>query len=335
MLPAILGLSGEILRNRERDFFLESQPAGFILFARNCSGKEQLRRLTDSLREVVGRDDVPILIDQEGGRVARLKPPEWPEFPAAWRFAELYRKAPISAIEAARVNALAIAVTLAEVGINVDCAPLLDVRREGGHDVIGDRAFGDEPMQVAALGRATLDGLEAGGVCGVVKHMPGHGRAGADSHVELPVVDASEEELADDLAPFRALCNAPMAMTAHVLFNAWDADRCATVSPIVIEEVIRKRIGFNGLLMSDDLAMEALSGTLAERAVAALDAGCDVVLHGSGKLDENEAIVGALGGIDAPAFERLDRAMARIADKASTQSRETLVSKRDALLAYA
>jgi len=335
MLPVILGLSGEILRNRERDFFREARPAGFILFARNCSGRDQLRRLTDSLREVAGREDVPILIDQEGGRVARLGPPEWPEFPAAWRFAELYQRAPISAIEATRVNAMALAVTLAEVGINVDCAPLLDLRREGAHDVIGDRALGDEPMQVAALGKAMLDGLEAGGVCGVVKHMPGHGRAGVDSHVELPTVDVGEDELADDLAPFRALRDALMAMTAHVLFTAWDADRCASVSPIVIGDVIRKQIGFNGLLMSDDLAMEALSGTLPERAVSAIAAGCDVVLFGSGSLDENEAVAGALGAIDEAARERLDRAMARIADKASTQSRETLTAKRDALLAYA
>ena len=335
MLPAILGLSGEILRNRERDFFFEAQPAGFILFSRNCTGREQLRRLTDSLREVAGRDDVPILIDQEGGRVARLQPPEWPEFPAAWRFAELYRRAPISAIEAARVNALALAMTLAEVGINVNCAPLLDVRREDAHDVIGDRALGDEPTQVAALGRAILDGFEAGGICGVVKHMPGHGRAAADSHVELPTVDAAEDELAADLAPFRALRDAPIAMTAHVLFSAWDADRCATLSPTIIGEVIRKRIGFNGLLMSDDLAMQALSGPLSERAASAIDAGCDVVLHGSGELAENESVAGALGAIDTAALERLDRAMARIADKASTQSRETLVAKRDALLAYA
>ncbi|HWT11510.1 MAG TPA: glycoside hydrolase family 3 N-terminal domain-containing protein, partial [Allosphingosinicella sp.] len=212
MLPAFLGLAGERLDPDERAFLREAQPAGFILFARNCRDRGQLRRLTDDLRELAGRADLPILIDQEGGRVARLGPPDWPEFPAAWRFAELYRKAPISAIEAARVNAQAIAVTLAEVGINVDCLPLLDVRREGAHDVIGDRALGAEPMQVAALGRAVLDGLEAGGVCGVVKHMPGHGRAAADSHVELPVVEASAQELESDVAPFRALSDAPMAM---------------------------------------------------------------------------------------------------------------------------
>jgi beta-N-acetylhexosaminidase len=335
MLSAILGLGGEAVSDDERSLFSEAQPAGFVLFARNCRDRDQLRSLTDSLRTLSGRDDVPILIDQEGGRVARLKPPEWPAFPAAWRFAELYARAPISAIEAARVNAQAIAILLAEVGINTDCLPVLDVRQEGTHDVIGDRALGDEPMQVAALGRAMLGGLEAGGVCGVVKHMPGHGRAGSDSHVELPVVDADEEAMAIDLAPFLALRDAPMAMTAHVLYRAWDADRPASVSPIVIGEVIRGQIGFDGLLMSDDIAMEALSGSHAERAKAAIDAGCDVALHCSGKFEDNAAIADALGEMSDTAHERLRRAMARIAGKASAQDYEILAEKRDALLAYA
>src|SRR5688500_17173689 len=239
MLPAILGLGGVRLGDDERELFRDADPAGFILFARNCRDREQLRRLTDDLREVSGRGDVPILIDQEGGKVARLGPPEWPGFPAPARFAHLYRKAPISAIEAARANGEALAVTLAEVGINVDCLPLLDVRQKGAHAVIGERALGDEPMQVAALGRALLDGLEAGGVGGVVKHMPGHGRAAADSHVELPVVEADEAGLAVDLAPFRALRDAAMGMMAHVLYPAWDPERCASLSPTVIGEVIR------------------------------------------------------------------------------------------------
>ncbi len=335
MLPAILGLSGETLTDPERAFIREARPAGFILFGRNIRDRAQLGALTDSLREVTGRADLPILIDQEGGRVARLKPPEWPEFPAGWRFAELYRKAPISGIEAARINAEAIAATLAEVGINVDCLPLLDIRGEGTHDVIGDRALGAEPMQVAALGRAVLDGLEAGGVAGIVKHMPGHGRAAADSHVELPVVAADEAELETDIAPFRALKDAPMAMTAHVLFPAWDADRCASVSPIVIGEVIRGRIGFDGLLMSDDIAMEALSGTHAERAQAALKAGCDLVLHCSGRLEDGKEIAGALGEIGEAATIRLERAMACIAGRASAHDPALLTAKRDALLAYA
>ena len=335
MLPAILGLSGESLGDAERAFFCDVAPAGFILFARNCGSRDQLRRLTDELRDVSGRADVPILIDQEGGRVARLQPPEWPAFPAAWRFAELYRKAPISAIEAARVNAEAIAVTLADLGINVDCLPLLDVRQPGAHDVIGDRALGQEPMQVAALGRATLDGLEAGGVSGVVKHIPGHGRARADSHVERPVVEANEAALAADLAPFRALRDAPMAMAAHVLYAAWDPERPASVSPIVIEEIIRGRIGFDGLLMSDDIAMEALSGPSGERACAVIAAGCDLVLHCSGRLKDNVAIAKALGDIGNAARKRLDDAMARIAGKALSRDYDALAAKRDALLAYA
>lgn len=334
MLPAILGLAGLALSDDERALFRAADPAGYILFARNCADRAQLRALTDSLRALAGRDDLPILIDQEGGRVARLKPPEWPEFPAGWRFAELYAKAPISAIEAARVNAEALAVMLAEAGINVDCLPLLDVRQEGAHDVIGDRALGAEPMQVAALGRATLDGLETGGAIGVVKHVPGHGRAGADSHKELPVVDAGVDELAADIAPFRALNDAPMAMTAHVLYPAWDAERPASVSPVIIEEVIRGEIGFDGLLMSDDLAMEALAGTPAERAAATIAAGCDIALFCSGVLAENEAVANALGETKDAATARLTRAMARTG-KAGERDYAALAAKRDALLAYA
>ncbi|MGZ8312516.1 MAG: beta-N-acetylhexosaminidase [Allosphingosinicella sp.] len=335
MIPAFLGLAGETLSDDERAFFGESSPSGYILFARNCGDRAQLRRLTDSLRALAGRDDLPILIDQEGGRVARLQPPHWPTFPAAWRFAELYRKAPMSAIQAARLHAEAIAVTLAEAGINVDCMPVLDLRHPGAHDVIGDRALGDEPMQVAALGRAMLDGLAAGGVCGVVKHVPGHGRAVADSHAELPLVAADESELAQDLAPFRALRDAPMAMTAHLLYAAWDPEHCASVSPTIIAEVIRGHIGFDGLLMSDDLEMAALSGPLGERARTAIAAGCDVVLHGSGRLVENVEIAAALAGIGEAAHTRLDRAMSGLAGRRSSQGYETLAARRDALLALA
>jgi beta-N-acetylhexosaminidase len=333
MLPAILGLSGETLDADERAFFRDADPAGFILFARNCRTRAQVKALTDSLRDISGRADLPVLIDQEGGRVARLVPPEWPAFPAAWRFAELYEVAPMSAIEAARANAQAVALILGEVGVNVDCMPLLDVRQAGAHDVIGDRALGGEPMRVAALGRAVLEGLEAGGCIGVVKHMPGHGRAAVDSHKELPVVDVGAEELAVDLAPFRALRTAPMAMTAHVLYPAWDAERCATLSPIVIEEVIRGSIGFDGLLMSDDLTMAALGGTLAEHAADAMAAGCDVVLHCSGILAESKEVAGALSTIGAGASERLERAMARICSPSGDH--DALTAKRDTLLACA
>ncbi|HST36330.1 MAG TPA: beta-N-acetylhexosaminidase [Allosphingosinicella sp.] len=333
MLPAIFGLSGLALTADEIAFFKDAEPAGYILFARNCGNRGQLRALTDSLRALSGRDDLPILIDQEGGRVARMKPPEWPAFPAGWRFSELYDKAPISAIEAARVNAQALALMVGEVGINVDCLPLLDVRDEGSHDVIGDRALGGEPLRVAALGRAVLDGLEAGGCVGTVKHMPGHGRARCDSHKEMPVVDVDAGELERDLAPFRALRDAPMGMTAHLLFKAWDKELPASISPTIIGEIIRGEIGFDGLLMSDDLAMEALKGTPGERAAAALAAGTDLALYCSGVLAENESVAEALGGIGETAKAGLARAMARTGK--GEGDLEELAAKRDALLAYA
>lgn len=331
MLAAIFGLSGPALSEDERAFFRAADPAGYILFARNCRDRAQLRALTDSLRDLSGREDLPILIDQEGGRVARLGPPEWPAFPAAASFAELYERAPMSAIEAARANAQAIALILGEVGVNVDCAPLLDLRHEGAHGIVGDRAFGAEPMQVAALGRAMLDGLEAGGCIGVVKHMPGHGRAGVDSHQALPVVAASAEELADDLAPFAALRHAPMAMTAHVLYPVWDAERPATLSPVIIRDIIRGRIGFDGLLMSDDIGMGALAGTPGARAGAAVAAGCDVALHCTGALAEMEDVAAALGAMTGTAADRLARAMARTGAPGPGGFAE-LVAKRDALL---
>jgi beta-N-acetylhexosaminidase len=334
MLPAFLGLSGPALTDAERALIRDADPAGFILFARNVVDPGQLRALTDALRDATGRTDLPILIDQEGGRVARLRPPHWPEFPAPWRFAELYDRAPISAIEAARVNAHAIAIILAGAGVNVDCTPLLDVRHPDAHDIIGDRALGAEPMRVAALGRAVLDGLAAGGVAGVIKHLPGHGRAPADSHKELPVVDAPAGDLATDLAPFRALAKiAPMAMTAHVLYPAWDAEKPATLSATIIADVIRGEIGYEGLLMSDDVGMYALPGPLPDRATSALAAGCDVVLHCSGEAADNEAIAGALGPISEAAAGRLEKAMAGTGI-AGPADYEALAAKRDALLAY-
>ena len=335
MLPAFLGLSGPVLTDAERGLIRDADPAGFILFGRNIVDPAQLRALTDSLRDASGRADLPILIDQEGGRVARLGPPHWPAFPAAGRFAALYEKAPISAIEAVRANAQALALMLAEAGINVDCAPVLDLRHPGANEIVGDRAFGAEPMQVAALGRAMLEGLAAGGVAGVIKHIPGHGRARADSHKTLPVVEVSAEALAADLAPFRALAaRAPMAMIAHILYPAWDADLPATLSPAIIGEIIRGALGFDGLLMSDDIAMAALSGPLPERATAALAAGCDVVLHCTGEAADNEALASALGPISDAATTRLAQALAG-ADKAPGGDVAALAAKRDALLAYA
>jgi len=335
MQAIIYGLSGPALTDAERAFFRDADPAGYILFARNCVDRAQMRRLTDELRALHGRKTLPILIDQEGGRVARMKPPEWPAFPAAEAFARLYERAPMSAIEAARANAQAIALLLREVGVDVDCLPLLDVRQPGATDIIGDRALGAEPMQVAALGRAVLDGLRAGGAVGVVKHMPGHGRALVDSHKALPVVTASAEELETDIEPFGTLASAPMGMTAHVVYAAWDAERPGSLSPVVIGDVIRGRIGFDGFLMSDDLGMHALSGSQADRARGVVAAGCDVGLHCSGDMAEMEEIAAAVPALAEQGRERLDRAMATIAGAASVHSVDTLLEKRDALLAYA
>ncbi|MBD3763044.1 beta-N-acetylhexosaminidase, partial [Rhizorhabdus sp.] len=316
-----------------RGFFRSVDPAGFILFKRNVADPAQLRALTDSLRELSGRADVPILIDQEGGRVARMQPPHWPAFPKGELFDRLYDIAPITAIEAARHNAAAIATMLGEVGINVDCLPLLDVRQPGAHDIIGDRALGAEPMRVAAMGRAVIEGLRSGGAVGVVKHVPGHGRAMADSHVELPVVTADAEALETDLAPFIKLADAPMAMTAHVVYPAWDAEQCASLSAKVIGGIIRGRIGFDGLLMSDDLGMHALSGGFDDRAAGVLAAGCDIALHCSGDMAEMEAIAGAVGPIEDEARTRLDRAMATVAGVQPRAALAELIAERDALMA--
>ncbi len=333
MQAAIYGFEGLELTPGERDFFRDSDPAGFILFRRNCETRQQVRKLTDSLRELTGRADLPILIDQEGGRVARLKPPEWQAFPAAERFADLYSIAPSSAIEAARSNARAIGLMLREVGINVDALPLLDVREEGASDIIGDRALGSEPMQVAALGRAVLDGLGSAGVVGIVKHMPGHGRALVDSHHELPIVTASAEELERDLEPFERNSSAPMGMMAHVVYTAWDQDHPASQSRIVIERIIRQRIGFNGFLMSDDSNMNALSGTQAERAAACVSAGCDVALPCNGVLSDNIEIAKALGDISLEGAERLARAMATTLLDSDGPDFAESIATRDSLLA--
>ncbi|MES2146873.1 MAG: beta-N-acetylhexosaminidase, partial [Pseudomonadota bacterium] len=310
MQAAIYGLEGMTMSASERDFFRDSDPSGYILFRRNCSDPAQVLALTDALRNLSGRDDLPILIDQEGGRVARMRMPQWPDFPAAEKFALLYRAAPSSAIEAVRSNARALGLMLRAAGVNVDCLPLLDVRQPGATDIIGDRALGEEPMQVAALGRAVLDGLSSAGVVGVVKHMPGHGRALVDSHKELPVVSASADELEIDLEPFERLNWAPMGMTAHVVYTAWDDERPASLSPTVIHDIIRKRIGFNGWLMSDDLGMEALQGDFGERAAGVVAAGCDVALHCSGTMAEMVAVAQAIPAMTAGGLERLERAMA-------------------------
>jgi len=338
MLPAIFGLSGLVLTADERAFFKDANPAGYILFGRNVESRAQVRALTDELRALHGRDRLLVSIDQEGGRVARMKPPVWAAYPAGEAFDRLYDVAPASAIEAARANAQALGMDLAEAGISVDCLPLLDVRQPGAHDVIGDRALGREPQRVAALGRATLDGLARAGVAGVVKHIPGHGRALADSHKELPTVTACAQELELDLAPFRALSGAGIAMTAHVRYTAWDAQAPGTLSPIVVGEVIRKTIGFDGLLLSDDLDMEALSGTVPERAARAQAAGCDLALNCWAKMDDMVGIAEALAPMGEASAQRLARALAPTAAAAvplDAALQADLIARRDRLLALA
>ncbi|TNE43927.1 MAG: beta-N-acetylhexosaminidase [Sphingomonadales bacterium] len=333
MKPVIFGLAGEALHAEEQAFFRDSEPAGYILFRRNIADKAQLRALTDALRDLHGRDDLLIMIDQEGGRVARMRPPVWPEFPSAQRFDSLYEVAPSSAIAAAHANAQAIATTLRECGITVDALPLLDVRQEEASDIMGDRTFGAEPMRVAALGRAVLDGLRAGGVVGIVKHMPGHGRAAVDSHLELPIVTADEAMLETDLEPFRTLNQAPIGMTAHIIYTAWDAERPATLSPTVIDAIIRGRIGFDGLLMSDDLDMKALKGDIPSLAAGVVEAGCDLALNCWAKMDDMIGIANALPDISAVSRARLDRAMATIAEGLEEpEPLESLMARRDALL---
>ncbi len=332
MTPVIFGLSGPMLTLDERAFFRDADPAGYILFGRNCLDREQLRALTDDLRALSGRSRTFICIDQEGGRVARMKPPVWPAYPTGEAFARLYDQAPISAIEAARANAQALGMDLAEVGINVDCLPLLDVRQPGAHDVIGDRALGEEPLRVAALGRAVLDGLARAGVVGVIKHIPGHGRTTTDTHKAMPTVTASAAELETDLAPFRALAStARIAMTGHLLFTAWDVAQPATLSATIIRDVIRGSIGFEGLLLTDDLDMEALSGTVPERAARAVAAGCDIALNCWARMDDMIGIATALPTITPHAAARLDRALDITAPQAGLQA--DLVATRDALLA--
>jgi beta-N-acetylhexosaminidase len=336
MIPAIFGVSGPQLTADERAFFREADPAGYILFARNCHEPQQLRALTDDLRSIHGRERLLVSIDQEGGRVARLRPPHWSAYPSGEAFARLYAIAPASAIEAARANATAMALELSAMGITVDYHPPLDLRVPGAHEVIGDRALGAEPMQVAALGRAVLDGLAAGGVAGCIKHMPGHGRSAVDSHQALPTVTASAAELEEDLAPFRRLSHAPIGMTGHLLFPVWDAENPATLSPTIIRDIIRGAIGFDGLLLSDDIDMAALGGTIPERAARAHAAGCDIILNCWAKMADMQGICEVLPAMSDTTAARLDRALAgtRIAPALAPEQGD-LLAKRDALLALA
>ena len=311
---AILGCAGPELTADERAFFRDADPLGFILFARNVDTPERTRRLAEDLRSSVARADAPILIDQEGGRVARLRPPHWRKAPPARLLGALYARNPEQGLEAARLNSRLLAADVASVGCDVDCLPVLDIAFPETHAVIGDRAYADRPEPVAALGRAAAEGLLAEGVMPVIKHIPGHGRATVDSHEKLPTVSASRDLLErTDFVPFQLLADLPWAMTGHLLFEAIDPAACITVSERGVREIIRGHIGFDGLLLSDDLSMQALGGSLGERASRALAAGCDVALHCNGRMDEMVEVVSQTGAMTAAAGRRFDAGRAFLA----------------------
>jgi beta-N-acetylhexosaminidase len=310
---AIYGCAGPALSVEEKRFFHDARPWGFILFARNIETPAQVKKLVSELRGTVADGHAPILIDQEGGRVARLKPPHWHARPPAGRFGMLYAENPEKAREATYLNARLIANDLAGLGINVDCLPVLDVPVPGAHDIIGDRAFAGDPATVIDLGRAQIEGLLEGGVLPVMKHIPGHGRAGSDSHLALPRVAATASELsAHDFVTFRSLSTCPIAMTAHVVYDSIDPQRPATTSPKVIRDVIRGEIGFEGLLMSDDLSMQALDGPLSFRAKTALFAGCDLVLHCNGDMGEMTDVAGEVKELEGLSLKRSQEALSHL-----------------------
>jgi beta-N-acetylhexosaminidase len=307
----ITGVSGPELNASEREFIRTHRPWGFILFKRNIETPSQVARLVAELRNELGWPDAPVLIDQEGGRVQRLGPPHWPIYPAGAVFGRLYDANPGLGVKAARLSARLIAADLTELGVSVNCLPLADVPVEGADAVIGDRAYGNQAGKVAVIAKAVAEGLEQGGILPVLKHIPGHGRATADTHLRLPVVDTSKAELEKtDFAAFRELADLPMAMTAHVVFSALDPALPATTSATIIEQVIRGVIGFRGLLMSDDLSMNALAGSLAERTRAVFASGCDMVLHCNGKIDEMRDVAGVTPELAGKALERARRALA-------------------------
>jgi beta-N-acetylhexosaminidase len=307
----ITGVSGFELTDAEREFIRAERPWGFILFKRNVETPDQVSALVRECRSIAGQPDAPVLIDQEGGRVQRLGPPHWPVYPPGAAFGALYERDSQLGLTAARLSARLIAADLADLGISVDCLPLADVPVAGADAVIGNRAYGNDPSKVAAIARAVTDGLEQGGILPVLKHIPGHGRAEADTHFRLPTVDTARPELErTDFAAFRPLADLPMAMTAHVVFSALDPAQPATTSATIIQQVIRDGIGFQGLLMSDDVSMNALSGSIAERTRAIISAGCDMVLHCNGKLDEMREVARETPELAGEALERAKRALA-------------------------
>ena len=305
----ICGCKGLSLEPHERELIARHLPWGLILFKRNIGDPAQVAALVASFREIVGRENAPVLIDQEGGRVQRMGPPHWPAYPAAARFGEM-KGTNIQKFNAALLNARIMAADLVAVGINVNCTPVLDVPAPDSHNIVGDRAYGTDPVFVAAMGRAVAEGMLAQGVLPVVKHIPGHGRAKADSHLELPRVSASRKELEKtDFDSFGLNCGAPLGMTAHVVYEAIDPDRPATTSPLVVEKIIRGHIGFRGLLMSDDLSMKALSGDFGDRARAVFAAGVDVALHCNGDWAETEPVAMAAPLLKGKSLKRAERAL--------------------------
>ena len=329
----ITGVSGTELTAAEREFIRAERPWGFILFKRNIESPAQVTSLVEELRGVAGIADAPILIDQEGGRVQRLGPPHWPVYPSGALFGTLYDNDSALGLTAARLSARLIAADLADLGITVDCLPLADVPVAGADAVIGNRAYGTEPAKVAVIARAVTDGLEQGGVLPVLKHIPGHGRATTDTHFRLPTVDTPTDELErTDFAAFKPLADLPMAMTAHVVFSAVDLAHPATTSATMIEQVIRGAIGFQGLLMSDDVSMNALAGTVGERARALLAAGCDMVLHCNGNIEEMREVAAQAPELSGMSLERAERALA--ARKAPQPfDRQAARAELDALIA--
>ena len=328
-LAVVFGCSGPELTTEERAFFCDVQPLGFILFQRNCESPDQVKRLVADLRACVNHTNAPVLIDQEGGRVARLKGPHWPDFPPAKAYADLYAKDLDQALEASRLGGRLIAHELAELGVTINCAPVLDVPQPGADPIIGDRAFGATPDAISVLAKAFMDGMVMGGVSPVIKHIPGHGRALVDSHKDLPVVEAPLSMLMEvDFPPFRALHMSAWAMTAHVVYTALDATLPATLSALVIEETIRKNLGFQGILVSDDLSMEALSGDFADRTRACLAAGCDVALHCNGDMDEMVEIARGASEMARTAWARYK--LGELHRASAAQPFETEAERREA-----
>ncbi|MBL4603477.1 MAG: beta-N-acetylhexosaminidase [Emcibacteraceae bacterium] len=296
--PVITDVEGLDISDEERALFKEFRPFGFILFQRNCQSPEQVKKLTDQMRDCVSNDDIPIMIDQEGGRVTRLRPPHWRKYPSAEFYANLYEINSELAISAVKAHASLMADDLLNVGINIDCYPVADLLYAGADKIIGDRAYGEQPEKVSILARAAAEGMLSGGVTPIMKHIPGHGRADVDTHLELPVVTTPIDVLRDsDFIPFKNLNDLPCAMTAHVIYSQIDKARCATISPTVIKDIIRGEIGFEGVLISDDLSMKALKNSPEQNALDALNAGCDLALHCNGTLKERRAVLEATKGL--------------------------------------